>query len=72
MKNIIALILCFIMLFSTQALAVCEGEKNVNQPAFISVVIDFLERFKSMFTGSTNEKSDIEFTCEKGQLFEKN
>ena len=71
MKKIIAFVLCFVMLFSTSALAVCEGEENVNKPVFISVITDFFERFLSVFKGSTNEKSDIEFTIEAGQLFEK-
>ncbi len=71
MKKIIAVLLCIIMLFSIQALAVGEGDENVNKPVFISVITDFFERFFSMFTGSTNEKSDIEFTIEEGQLFEK-
>jgi len=60
------------MLFSTSALAAGEGEKEVNKPAIISVITDFFERFFSMFTGSTNEKSNIDFTIEEGQLFEKN
>lgn len=71
MKKIIALTLCFIMLFSTSALAVSQEEEAVNQPVFISVITDFFERFLSVFTGSKNEKSDIEFTIEEGQLFEK-
>lgn len=72
MKKVVALVLCFIMLFSTSALAAGEREKEVNKPVIISVITDFFERFFSMFTGSTNEKSDIDFTIEEGQLFEKN
>ena len=72
MKKVVALVLCFIMLFSASALAAGEGEKEVNKPVIISVITDFFERFFSMFTGSTNEKSDIDFTIEEGQLFEKN
>ena len=71
MKKVIALVLCFVMLFSTQAFAFCERDDNVNKPVFISVITDFMERFFSVFTGSTNEKSDIEYTAQKGQLFEK-
>lgn len=71
MKKVIAVVLCFIMLFSTQALACNEDGGNMNQPVFISVITDFLERFFSVFIGSTNEKSDIEYTVERGQLFEK-
>lgn len=71
MKKIIAAVLCLTMLFSTQALALCEGEKSVNQPVFISVITDFMERFMSIFCGGENEKSDIEYTAETGTLFEK-
>lgn len=71
MKKVVALVLCFIMLFSTQALAVCQGDETMTQPTFISVITDFVERFFSVFTGSKNEKSDIDFTIEAGQMFEK-
>lgn len=71
MKKVIALVLCFIMLFSTQALAASEEVESVNKPVFISVITDFFERFFSVFTGSKNEKSDIDFTVEEGQLFQK-
>lgn len=35
----------------------------------ISSVIDFAERFVSVFKGSRNEKSDIEITLEQGEIF---
>ena len=72
MKKVIALVICFIMLFSTQAVAFCEGDAAMNQPVFVSVVKDFVERFFSVFTASTNEKSDIEYTVEDGMIFAKN
>ena len=71
MKKIIATVLCLIMLFSTQAFACKEDSTAMSQNTFINVMADFMERFMSVFTGSTNEKSDIEYTAETGQLFEK-
>ena len=71
MKKIIASVLCLIMLFSTQALACKEDSASMNQSVFVSVIADFMERFISVFKGSTNEKSDIQYTAETGQLFEK-
>ncbi len=35
-----------------------------------SVIVDFLQRFISVFRGSQNEKSDIEITIEQGEVFE--
>ncbi len=72
MKKIIAAVLCFIMLFSTQALACKEDSSSMSQSVFVSVLADFMERFISVFQGSTNEKSDIQYTAETGRLFEKN
>lgn len=72
MKKIIAVLLCFIMLFSVQTIAYAEDGDNVEKPSFTDVIADSWERFISVFTGSTNEKSDIEYTVEAGQLFEKN
>lgn len=71
MKKIIAAVLCLTMLFSTQALACKEDGAAMSQSVFISVIADFMERFISVFKGSTNEKSDIQYTAETGQLFQK-
>ncbi|MBQ7295806.1 MAG: exo-alpha-sialidase [Clostridia bacterium] len=70
MKKVIAAVLCLTMLFSTQALACKDEGSNMSQSVFISVIADFFERFISVFKGSTNEKSDIQYTAETGQLFE--
>ncbi len=72
MKKIIAAILCLTMLFSTQALACKEDGGNMSQSVFISVIADFMQRFISVFKGSTNEQSDLAYTAETGQLFKKN
>ena len=71
MKKIIAVLLCFIMLFSTQVIAYAEDGDNVEKPSFTDVIADSWERFISVFTGSTNEKSDIEYTVEESQILRK-
>ncbi len=70
MKKLIAAILCLTMVFSFQALACNDSSSSMSQPVFVKVVVDFMERFISVFKGSTNEKSDIEYTAETGKLFE--
>lgn len=72
MKKAIAAVLCFAMLFSVQTIAFAEDGENVEKSSFADVITDSWERFVSVFTGSTNEKSDIEYTVEVGELFEKN
>lgn len=72
MKKAIAAVLCFAMLFSVQIIAFAEDGENVEKSSFADVIADSWERFVSVFTGSTNEKSDIEYTVEVGELFEKN
>lgn len=77
MKNIIkkltAAALCAITLtgsaFSTtQAFAAAD---SVSPPriGFTQVMEDYAERIMSLFIGSTNKKSDIEFTAERGEIF---
>ena len=62
MKKIIAIVLCLCMFGGTEVSA-CVGSGG------ISSVIDFAERFVSVFKGSRNEKSDIEITLEQGEIF---
>ena len=71
MKRVIAAVLCFIMLFSVQTIAYAEDGDNVEKSGFTDVIADSWERFISVFRGSTNEKSDIEYSLEAGSLFEK-
>ncbi len=67
MKNIIkkitAIILC-ISLFGTTQASACGGIKTA-----VNTLTDFTERFVSVFTGSQNEKSDVDFTIEQGKIF---
>lgn len=67
MKKIIALTLCLSILMSVPSYACFGGEQN--KP--FAVITDFTQRFMSLVTGSTNEKSDISYTAETGNLFEK-
>lgn len=73
MKKVVAVMLTLMMLFGTTALAADaeKEEKEEKKSGFASVAGDFFERFGSIFTGGTKDKSDIEFTVEEGQLFEK-
>lgn len=64
MKKVIAIILC-LSIFGTQQVSACVGINSA-----VNTLTDFVERFVSVFTGSQNEKADIDFTIEQGEIFE--
>ncbi len=72
-KRLTAAILCFCTLtvssFSMQAYAISDMPATTEN-VFFSIITDWYERIMSIFTGSTNEKSDVEYTIEKGEIFE--
>lgn len=72
-KKITASALCALTLtgsaFSaTQAFAASDPV-TPQSFSFTQVMEDYAERFMSLFVGSTNKKSDIEFTAERGEIF---
>ena len=63
LKKITALILC-LSIFGTTQVSACGGIKKA-----VNVLTDFTERFVSVFTGSQNAESDVEFTMEQDEIF---
>ncbi len=84
MKKILSIILAAVLLVTTipmgtvvSAADSCSGQgvcsDNVIIPLTFGVkasVVDFLQRFISVFRGSKNEKADVDFTIEQGEIFE--
>lgn len=62
-KKVIAIMLC-LSIFGTQQVSACTGINSA-----VNTLTDFVERFVSVFTGSENEKADIDFTMEQGEIF---
>ncbi len=62
LKKSIAVILCLCM-FGTMEASACIGNGGFN------TVIDFVERFVSVFEGSRNNASDVEITIDQGEIF---
>lgn len=63
-RKLTALILC-ISLFGGMHVSACGGINNA-----VNTLTDFAERFVSLIVGSQNEKADIDFTMEQGEIFE--
>lgn len=61
MKKVIAIILC-LSVFGTAEASACIGVGGGS-------AFDTLKRFVSVFTGSRNEKSDMEITIEQDEIF---
>ncbi len=73
LKRTLAIILCVCTLmtsaFTSQAYAAQE-ENTAASSSILVYMAELGERIRSIFTGSSNKKSDIEFTCEKEEIFE--
>lgn len=67
-KKITAIILCLCLIGGPQVFA-CSTETTVSVPTVLSFFVDIAERLISVFVGSTNEKADIDFTIEHGEIF---
>lgn len=69
-KRIIASVLCFAVMsgcmFAANASAYSEFSAV---PSFMNLIVDFFERITSIFSGSTNPDSDINFEYEQGEIF---
>ena len=61
MKKVIAIILC-LSVFGTSEASACIGVGGGS-------AFDTLKRFVSVFTGSRNEKSNMEITIEQDEIF---
>ncbi len=62
MKKTIAIILC-LCTFGGMEVSACIGGNGMTS------VFDFTSRFVSVFTGSKNEKSDVEVIIQQGEIF---
>ncbi len=67
-RNLVAIVLCISIFGSTQVLA-CSTNKTIGG---FSTIIDFMNRFVSVFTGDKNEDADMDITIEQGEIFKAN
>ena len=63
-KKFIAVVLCLCIFGGTEAFACGNGMTST-----LSTISDLAKRLTSVFVGSQNEKADIEFTIEQGEIF---
>lgn len=63
-KKIVALTLC-LSLFGGTEVSACVGVGSA-----VNTLTDFAQRLVSVFAGSQNDKADVEFTIEQGEIFE--
>lgn len=68
LKRVVAIVLCLCLIGGPQAFACSEN--SVDIPTVLNMFVDIAERLISVFIGSTNEKADIDFTMEQGEIFE--
>ena len=64
-KKILVFVLCMSVLSGTDAYACGNGMTST-----LSTISDLTKRLNSVFVGSQNEKADVDFTIDQGEIFE--
>ena len=68
LRSAVAIILCISIFGGTQVMA-CSPNRTIGG---FSTIIDFMERFASVFTGNKNEDTEMDITIEQGEIFKAN
>ena len=68
LRSAVAIILCISIFGGTQVMA-CSPNRTIGG---FSTIIDFMERFASVFKGDKNEDAEMDITIEQGEIFKAN